>query len=100
MGASLSSYQLPSMTSRQKVRLGLFAFLGLFMFLVLGTAFGFWESEIGAVSPRGYVAISHGDHTHYVPNGWTGEVSISNFPTNPPPPGQTVGPTGQFVPVN
>ncbi len=87
------------MTSRQKIRLGLFAVLGLFMFLVLGTAFGFWESEIGAVSPKGYVAIFHGDHTHYVPNGWTGELSISNFPTNPPPPGQTVGPTGQFVPL-
>ena len=87
------------MTSRQKVRLGLFVVLGLFMFLVLGTAFGFWKSEIGAVSPKGYVAIFHGDHTHYVPNTWTGEVSISDFPTNPPPPGQTVGPTGQFVPL-
>ena len=87
------------MTSRQKIRTVLFSLLGLLLFAALGNALGLWASDTSTVSPKGYVAISHGSHTHYVPNGWTGDVSISDFPTSPPPPGMTVGPTGQVVPL-
>jgi hypothetical protein len=45
------------------------------------------------------VAIPHGSHTHYVPNDWDGSVSISDFPSSPPPEGMTVGPTGQIIPA-
>ena len=87
------------MTSRQKVRLVLFVLLGLLLFGALGNALGLWASGTSVVSPKGYVAISHGSHTHYVPNDWNGDVSISDFPTAPPPEGMTVGPTGQIVPA-
>ena len=87
------------MTSRQKARLVLFAALGALLLAALGNALGLWASDTSTVSPKGYVAISHGSHTHYVPNGWTGEPSISDFPTSPPPDGMTVGPTGQIIPA-
>ena len=87
------------MTTRQKVRLALFVVLGLLLFGAMGNALGLWASDTSVVSPKGYVAISHGSHTHYVPNGWDGSVSISDFPTEEPPPGMTVGPTGQVIPA-
>ena len=87
------------MTTREKVRLALFAGLSLLLVGVLGDVLGLWASERGVVSPTGYVGIAHGDHSHYVPNGWTGEPPLGQFPTTPPPPGQTVGPTGGFVPL-
>jgi hypothetical protein len=87
------------MTPRQKLRLALFAVLGLFLFLVLGNVLGWWASETSIVGPQGYTAINHGSHSHYVPNGWSGDPPLGDFPTEPPPPGMTVGPTGEFVPV-
>ena len=87
------------MTARQKVRLVLFAALGLFLFFVLGNVLGWWASDTSVVGPQGYVGISHGNHTHYVPNGWTGDPPIGQFPQEPPPPGMTVGPTGAYVPL-
>lgn len=87
------------MTSRQKARLVLFAALGALLLAALGNALGLWASDTSTVSPKGYVVISHGSHSHYVPNGWTGDVSISDFPTSPPPDGMTVGPTGQIIPA-
>lgn len=87
------------MSSRQKVRLALFAVLGLFLAFALSDVLGLRESATGVVSPQGYVAISHGDHNHYVPNGWTGAPALGQFPMEPPPPGMTVGPDGQFVPA-
>ena len=87
------------MTTRAKVRLGLFVVLGLFFLFILADALGLRTSGTSVRSPSGYVAISHGSHTHYVPNDWDGSVSISDFPTSPPPEGMTVGPTGQIVPL-
>lgn len=86
------------MTPRRLLQLALFFALGLVAALVLTDVLGLRESETGVRSPEGYVGISHGSHTHYVPNGWDGSVSISNFPTSPPPEGMTVGPDGQVVP--
>ncbi|MEM1057075.1 MAG: hypothetical protein AAGI52_16255 [Bacteroidota bacterium] len=91
------------MTTRQKVRLGLFAAIALLFAFVMADVLGFRASDTGVVSPTGYVEISHGDHVHYVPNGWRGSeatgVSISAFPTSPPPEGMTVSQTGQIVPL-
>ncbi|MEM6326324.1 MAG: hypothetical protein AAF791_04330 [Bacteroidota bacterium] len=86
------------MTTRQKVRLGLFAAIAVLLGFALADALGLRVSETGVVSPTGYVPIPHGNHVHYVPNGWNGEPSISNFPTSPPPEGMTVSPDGQIVP--
>ena len=88
------------MTSRQKVRAVLFALVGLVLFFALGDVMGWWASERGVVSPTGFHPISHGSHVHYVPDDWTGDPPLGQFPTEPPPPGMTVGPTGQFVPVS
>ena len=87
------------MTPRRLARFALFFALGLISALVLTDVLGLRESETSVRSPKGYVAISHGSHTHYVPNDWDGSVSISDFPTSPPPEGMTVGPTGQVVPA-
>ena len=86
------------MTTRQKVRLGLFLVLGLFMLVALSDVLGLRESDTSTQSPLGYVEISHGGHAHYVPNDWDGS-DISSFPSTPPPEGMTVGPQGQFIPL-
>ena len=86
------------MSSRRITRLVLFVLLGLLAVYVVTDVLGLRESETGVRSPTGYVAISHGSHSHYVPNDWDGS-DISGFPTSPPPEGMTVGPTGEFVPA-
>ena len=88
------------MSTRRIVRLTLFLVLGVIGALVLRDVLGLTASDTGVVSPKGYVGISHGSHTHYVPNGWDGSPSISDFPTSPPPEGMTVSPTGQVVPLD
>ncbi len=61
-------------------------------------ALALW-SALHPFGERGYVAISHGDHTHYVPEDRDPEVSISNFPTTPPGPKERILPSGRTVPV-
>ena len=87
------------MSSRRLVRLALFAALALIVAFVLVDVLGLRASDTGVVSPKGYVGISHGSHTHYVPNGWDGSRSISDFPTSPPPEGMTVADDGRVVPA-
>ena len=87
------------MPSRRIVRLAVFAALAVLVAFALSDVLGLRTSDTGVVSPRGYVGVSHGSHTHYVPNGWDGEASISDFPTSPPPDGFTVSQTGEVVPV-
>ena len=77
----------------------LFLALGVVLAFVLRDVLGLSASETGVISPKGYVGISHGSHTHYVPNGWDGATSISDFPTSPPPDGMTVDERGQVVPA-
>ena len=89
----------PAVSSRRLVRLAVLAALALLVAFVLRDVLGLSASETGVVSPKGYVGISHGSHTHYVPNGWDGGTSISNFPTSPPPEGMTVADDGRVVPA-
>ncbi|MEM0961609.1 MAG: hypothetical protein AAGK21_03565 [Bacteroidota bacterium] len=84
---------------RRPVRLLLFAGLAILVAFALADALGLRTSDTGVVSPLGYVEIPHGNHNHYVPNGWNGTPSISSFPTSPPPEGMTVGPTGEIIPA-
>lgn len=49
---------------------------------------------------QGYVEISHGNHVHYVPEDRDPNVSISNFPTQPPGPNERILPNGRVVPRN
>lgn len=86
------------MSSRRVVRLVLFFVLGLIVAFVMTDVLGLRASNTGVRSPKGYVEISHGGHVHYVPNDWSGN-DISSFPSSPPPEGMTVGPDGQFVPL-
>lgn len=60
-------------------------------------AIAFW-SAINPFGDEGYVGISHGDHTHYVPEDRDPDVSISNFPSTPPGPDERILPDGRVVP--
>jgi hypothetical protein len=68
--------------------------VGAIIAFVLALAF------YGAVEPydeRGYVAVPHGDHSHYVPRDRDPNVSISDFPTSPPGPNERIMPDGRVV---
>ena len=81
------------------VRLAFLLAIGLLAAFVLRDVLGLGASETGVVSPKGYVAISHGSHTHYVPNGWSGDPDIHSMPTTAPAPGMTVAADGSVVPA-
>ncbi len=83
----------------RRIRQILLLLVSVVVLFAIADALGLRTSSTGVRSPLGYVEISHGGHNHYVPNGWTGEPGISNFPTTPPGPGMTVGPTGEIVPL-
>lgn len=85
--------------TRRPLRLALLVALGVILAFVLSDVFGLRESDTGVVSPKGYVAISHGSHSHYVPNGWSGDPDIHSMPTTEPGPGMTVAMDGQVVPA-
>ncbi|MEM1116067.1 MAG: hypothetical protein AAF845_10330 [Bacteroidota bacterium] len=87
------------MSSRRIARLALFAVLALVVGFALVDVLGLRTGERSVRGEQGYVEIPHGNHFHYVPNDWDGSVSISDFPTSPPPEGMTVGPTGQIIPI-
>ncbi|WP_103026527.1 hypothetical protein [Salinibacter altiplanensis] len=44
-----------------------------------------------------YEKVPHGDHVHYVPKDWNGDVPISRFPTQPPEEGERITPNGEVV---
>lgn len=87
------------MTTRQKVRIALYAALALLFAFAMADVLGLRAGATSVRGEAGYTSIPHGSHTHYVPNDWDGSRSVSDFPTSPPPAGMTVGPDGQFVPV-
>lgn len=73
---------------RRRIVLGI---AGFFLFLAL-------ISALNPFGDKGYVGISHGDHTHYVPEDRDPNVSISNFPGTPPGPNERILPDGRVVP--
>jgi hypothetical protein len=64
--------------------------------IVLGFAL---YRAINPYDERGYVAIPHGDHEHWVPRDRDPSVSISNFPSVPPGPNERILPEGRVVPI-
>jgi len=64
--------------------------------IVLGFAL---YRAINPYDERGYVAIPHGDHEHWVPRDRDPNVSISNFPGVPPGPNERILPDGRVVQV-
>lgn len=70
------------------------------LFIVAGVILVFMMREVlNPFGDKGYTGISHGDHTHYVPEDRDPNVPISNFPHSPPGPGERITPTGQIVPI-
>lgn len=49
-------------------------------------------------SGRDYVEVSHGDHSHYVPEDRDPDVPIGNFPTRPPEANERIAPDGEILP--
>ncbi len=52
---------------------------------------------LGVFNPKPYTAVSHGSHVHYVPHDRDPDVSIGDFPTEEPGPGETITPKGKIV---
>jgi hypothetical protein len=52
---------------------------------------------LGYFNPKPYTAVSHGSHVHYVPENRDPDVSIGDFPTEEPGPGERITPTGKIV---
>jgi hypothetical protein len=73
---------------RRRIVLGIAGFFLLLAFV----------SALDPFGDKGYVGISHGDHTHYVPEDRDPDVSISNFPGTPPGPNERIMPDGRVVP--
>jgi hypothetical protein len=46
---------------------------------------------------RPFIVVPHGDHSHYIPHDRDPNVSISDFPTTEPRPGERILPNGQVV---
>jgi hypothetical protein len=46
-----------------------------------------------------YIEVSHGDHMHYLPKeADLDDINVSNFPTRPPGPNETITLDGRIVP--
>ncbi len=87
---AVASADAPSRVAVQRRRWVLLGIGGFFLALAL------W-SALNPFGDRGYVGISHGDHTHYIPEDRDPEVSISNFPSTPPGPDERILPDGRVV---
>lgn len=55
--------------------------------------------SLGYFNPKPYTAVSHGSHSHYVPENRDPDVPINKFPQTEPAPGEKITPTGQIVPA-
>lgn len=80
--------RLGPFTVRRWLMIAFFAVLILFMMRPVLDPYG----------EKGYMEISHGDHTHYLPRDRDPNVSVSNFPTTPPGPNERILPDGRVVP--
>ena len=78
------------MTSKNKLKY-------LFIAVVLVMAGFAVADSLGFFNPKPYSAVSHGSHSHYVPNDRDPNVAINKFPMEEPGPGEKVTPTGQIV---
>lgn len=69
-----------------------------FVLLALVLFFGIiFQDVLFPFSGRDYVEVSHGDHSHYVPEDRDPDVPIGNFPTRPPDSDERIAPDGRIV---
>jgi len=55
-------------------------------------------SSLGFFDDKPYTIVPHGNHSHYVPKDRDPNMSIHEFPQQPPPPGMKIAPDGRIVP--
>ncbi len=79
------------MNRRKKLRILFVAIAVMLAGFVIADSLGFFDS-------KPYREVPHGNHSHYVPHDRDPNVSISEFPTQPPRRGEKITPTGQIVP--
>lgn len=70
----------------------------LFIAVVIALAGLALADALGYFNPKSYTAVSHGSHSHYVPDDRDPNVPINDFPQEEPGPGEKISPTGQIVP--
>ena len=68
------------------------------VFLMMG-AFSLMHA-LGVFNTKGYTAVSHGSHFHYVPDNRDPAVGLSKFPTKEPSDDEVITPTGQIIKKN
>lgn len=64
---------------------------GLFFGIVVADSLGFFEPS----SP--YRVVHHPTHDHYIPRECGDDVPASNFPTQPPDPGERITCDGRII---
>ena len=69
----------------------------LFIAAVIVAAGFALADSLGFFNPKPYTAVSHGSHSHYVPENRDPKVGIDKFPTEEPGPGEMITPQGQIV---
>ncbi|MBT8400545.1 MAG: hypothetical protein KJO98_08720 [Rhodothermia bacterium] len=75
---------------KPKLKLGLYIVLGAILAIAL-------IDSLGVFDKKHYFEVPHGSHTHYVAKDRDPNVSISQFPTRRPGPGERITPQGQIV---
>lgn len=75
-----------------RVKLGVYLFLGAVILIA-------FLQSIGVFDTKPYFEVPHGSHTHYVAKDRDPNVSVSQFPTRPPGPGERITPQGRIVKV-
>lgn len=81
------------MTSKNTLKYIFIAIVIVLAGLALADALGYFN-------PKSYSAVSHGSHSHYVPNDRDPNVPINEFPQEEPAPGEKITPTGEIVPAD
>jgi hypothetical protein len=81
------------MTSKNTLKYIFIAIVIVLASLALADALGYFN-------PKSYSAVSHGSHSHYVPNDRDPNVPINEFPQEEPAPGEKITPTGEIVPAD
>jgi hypothetical protein len=81
------------MTSKNKLKY-------IFIVVVVVLAGFALADSLGYFNEKPYTTVSHGSHSHYVPQDRDPDVSIDKFPMEEPAPGEKITPTGQVVPAD
>lgn len=81
------------MTSKNKLKY-------IFIALVVALAGLALADSLGYFNTKSYTAVSHGAHSHYVPDDRDPDVPIDRFPQEEPASHERITPQGQVVPID